>query len=37
MRSNLDQFGDYSDDQIWLTLEQVQLKRLASEVLGHGP
>ena len=32
----LDQSGDYSDAEIWLALEQVQLKRLASEVLAHG-
>jgi ABC-type multidrug transport system fused ATPase/permease subunit len=36
MRSHLDQFGDYSHIEIWLTLEQVQLKRLGSEVLAHG-
>ena len=32
----LDQSGDYSDAEIWLALEQLQLKRLGSEVLGHG-
>ena len=36
MRSNLDQFGDYSDAEIWLALEQVQLKRLVSDVMGQG-
>jgi ATP-binding cassette, subfamily C (CFTR/MRP), member 4 len=36
MRSNLDQFGDYSDAEIWLALEQVQLKTLVTDVLEHG-
>jgi ATP-binding cassette, subfamily C (CFTR/MRP), member 4 len=36
MRTNLDQFGDYSDAQIWSALEQVQLKKLVSEVMSDG-
>ena len=36
MRSNLDQFADYSDAEIWQALEQVQLKRLVSEVMPAG-
>ena len=36
MRSNLDQFADYSDAEIWHALEQVQLKRLVTEVMTEG-
>ncbi|CAF3840294.1 unnamed protein product, partial [Rotaria sp. Silwood1] len=36
MRSNLDQFGDYSDAEIWHALEQVQLKKLVSNVMPNG-
>ena len=36
MRSNLDQFADYSDAEIWHALEQVQLKRLVTEVMPEG-
>jgi ATP-binding cassette subfamily C (CFTR/MRP) protein 4 len=36
MRSNLDQFGHYSDTEIWHALEQVQLKRLVSDVMSNG-
>ena len=36
MRSNLDQFGDYADAEIWRALEQVQLKKLVTDVLADG-
>ena len=36
MRSNLDQFGDYADAEIWRALEQVQLKKLVTDVLPDG-
>ncbi|CAF0805769.1 unnamed protein product [Adineta ricciae] len=36
IRSNLDQFGRYSDAEIWNALEQVQLKKLVREVLPDG-
>ena len=36
MRSNLDQFGDYADAEIWRALEQVQLKTLVTDVLADG-
>ncbi|CAM4781960.1 unnamed protein product [Rotaria magnacalcarata] len=36
MRSNLDRFGDYSDTEIWHALDQVQLKKLVSDVMPNG-
>ena len=36
MRNNLDQFGDYSDTEIWHALEQVQLKKLVTDVMSNG-
>ncbi|CAF0978516.1 unnamed protein product [Rotaria sordida] len=36
IRSNLDRFGDYSDVEIWHALEQVQLKKLVSDVMSNG-
>ncbi|UJR31956.1 hypothetical protein I4U23_019429 [Adineta vaga] len=36
MRSNLDQFGDYSDAEIWYALEQVQLKKVVNDVMTNG-
>ena len=36
VRSNLDQFGEYSDAEIWHALEQVQLRKLVSEVMPAG-
>ncbi|CAF3410899.1 unnamed protein product [Rotaria socialis] len=36
MRSNLDRFGDYSDAEIWSALEQVQLKKVVSDVMSNG-
>ena len=36
MRSNLDQFGDYSDAEIWTALEQVQLKALVAKNMPDG-
>ncbi|CAF1632625.1 unnamed protein product [Rotaria magnacalcarata] len=36
MRSNLDQFGHYSDAEIWNALEQVQLKSLVRNSMPNG-
>ncbi|CAF3989329.1 unnamed protein product [Rotaria sp. Silwood2] len=36
IKSNLDQFGDYSDVEIWHALEQVQLKKLVNDIMPHG-
>jgi ATP-binding cassette subfamily C (CFTR/MRP) protein 4 len=36
MRSNLDQFGDYSDAEIWIALGQVQLKALVAKNMPDG-
>ncbi len=36
MRSNLDPFDEHSDAEIWLALEQVQLKTLVTEVMSNG-
>ncbi|CAF3238457.1 unnamed protein product [Rotaria sp. Silwood2] len=36
MRNNLDRFGDYSDAEIWYALEQVQLKKLVTNVMPNG-
>ncbi|CAF4536341.1 unnamed protein product [Rotaria sp. Silwood2] len=36
IRSNLDQFGNYSDVEIWHALEKVQLKRLVTDVMPNG-
>jgi ATP-binding cassette subfamily C (CFTR/MRP) protein 4 len=36
MRNNLDPFDEYSDAEIWLALEQVQLKALVAEGMPDG-
>ncbi|CAF1199030.1 unnamed protein product, partial [Rotaria sordida] len=36
MRSNLDPFGLYSDVEIWNALEQVQLKKLITDMMFNG-
>lgn len=36
MRNNLDPFDEYSDADIWLALEQVQLKSLVTERMSDG-
>lgn len=36
MRNNLDPFDEYSDADIWLALEQVQLKSLVTERMPNG-
>ncbi|CAF1123285.1 unnamed protein product [Rotaria sordida] len=36
MRSNLDQFNEYSDAEIWRALEQVQLKTLVTDGMSNG-
>jgi ABC-type multidrug transport system fused ATPase/permease subunit len=36
MRSNLDPFDEYSDAEIWLALEQVQLKTFVTEGMSNG-
>ncbi|CAF4159510.1 unnamed protein product, partial [Rotaria sordida] len=36
MRSNLDQFNEYSDAEIWHALEQVQLKTLVIDRMSNG-
>ncbi|CAF1477796.1 unnamed protein product, partial [Rotaria sordida] len=36
MRSNLDQFNEYSDAEIWRALEQVQLKTLVVDRMSNG-
>ncbi|CAF3968250.1 unnamed protein product [Rotaria sordida] len=36
MRSNLDQFNEYSDAEIWRALEQVQLKTLVADGMSNG-
>ncbi|CAF4718803.1 unnamed protein product [Rotaria sp. Silwood1] len=36
MRSNLDPFGRYSDAEIWNALEQVQLKKLVTDMMSNG-
>ncbi|CAF4155270.1 unnamed protein product [Rotaria sordida] len=36
MRSNLDPFGLYSDVEIWNALEQVQLKKLVTDMMFNG-
>ncbi|CAF4740281.1 unnamed protein product [Rotaria sp. Silwood2] len=36
MRSNLDQFDEYTDAEIWDALDQVQLKNLVAENLPNG-
>ncbi|UJR14779.1 hypothetical protein I4U23_001767 [Adineta vaga] len=36
MRSNLDQFDQYSDAEIWDALEQVQLKKLVRDIMPDG-
>ncbi|CAF0910972.1 unnamed protein product [Rotaria sordida] len=36
IRYNLDQFNNYSDDQIWNALEEVQLKTLVNNLMSDG-
>ncbi|CAF0825031.1 unnamed protein product [Rotaria sp. Silwood1] len=36
IRSNLDPFNNYSDDDIWNALEQVQLKTLVNDIMLNG-
>ncbi|CAF4018606.1 unnamed protein product [Rotaria sordida] len=36
LRSNLDQFNEYSDAEIWHALEQVQLKTLVADKMPNG-
>ncbi|CAF2965891.1 unnamed protein product [Rotaria sp. Silwood2] len=36
IRSNLDPFNNYSDDDIWNALEQVQLKTLVTDIMLNG-
>ncbi|CAF4950125.1 unnamed protein product, partial [Rotaria sp. Silwood1] len=36
IKSNLDQFGNYSDIEIWHALEQVQLKKFVSNIMPNG-
>ncbi|CAF4233307.1 unnamed protein product, partial [Rotaria sordida] len=36
LRSNLDQFNEYSDGEIWHALEQVQLKTLVADKMLNG-
>ncbi|CAF0985467.1 unnamed protein product [Rotaria sordida] len=36
IRSNLDPFNNYSDDDIWNALEQVQLKTLVKDIMLNG-
>ncbi|CAF4061065.1 unnamed protein product [Rotaria sp. Silwood2] len=36
IRYNLDQFNNYSDDQIWNALEEVQLKTLVNDIMLGG-